>query len=131
MSPSRFAAAVFCSAFLAFAGAAGAQQLTPTLSLTGDGIVYAKPDLAIVQVGVEVTGKTAKDAIAQNSRQLAAALDAAKAAGIEARDLQTAGISLNPDSVRPDRTQPVRIVGFQAVNAVTIRVRDIGKLGGL
>lgn len=131
MHPSRFAAAVFCSAFLVLAGAATAQERIPTLSLTGDGIVNAKPDLAIVQVGVEVTAKTAKDAIAQNSKQLAAALDAAKAAGIEARDLQTAGISLNPDSVRPDRTQPVRIVGYQALNAVTIRVRDLGKLGGL
>jgi uncharacterized protein YggE len=130
MVSTRFLAAIVCSLFLTLAGAT-AQERIPTLSLTGDGIVNAKPDLAIVQVGVEVTAKTAKDAIAQNSKQLAAALDAAKAAGIEARDLQTAGISLNPDSVRPDRTQPVRIVGYQAVNAVTIRVRDIGKLGGL
>lgn len=130
MNAMRFAAVLF-SVFLALAGSAAAQERIPTLSLTGEGVVNAKPDLAIVQVGVEVTAKTAKDAIAQNSKQLAAALNAAKDAGIEPRDLQTAGISLNPDTVRPDKAQPIRIVGYQALNAVTIRVRDLSKLGAL
>jgi uncharacterized protein YggE len=131
MSRSRPAAAIFLFTFIMLGGTAAAQERIPTLSLTGDGVANAKPDLAIVQVGVEVTAKTAKDAIAQNSKLLGAALNAAKEAGIEARDLQTAGISLSPDTVRPDRSQPVRIVGYQAANAVTIRVREISKLGGL
>lgn len=116
------------------AGSALAQSDSPrisTLSLTGQGVVTAKPDVATVQVGVEVIRKTAKEAIAENSTLLGAALKAAKDSGIEPRDLQTAGLSLSPDTVRPDKNQPVRIVGYQANNMLSIRVRDIEKLGGL
>ena len=131
MKSTRLVPALVFAAFVLLTQSAVAQERIPTLSLTSEGFVTAKPDIATVQVGVEVTSKTARDAIAQNSKQLSAALNAAKEAGIEPRDLQTAGLSLSPDTVRPDRSQPARIVGYQAVNMVTIRVREIGKLGGL
>jgi uncharacterized protein len=103
----------------------------PMLTLTGEGSAEAKPELAILQVGVAVTAKVAKDALAENSRLLAAALNAAKEAGIEPRDLQTSGLSLRPDIVRAEKWPHREVIGYQVNNLVTMRVRDIEKLGGL
>ncbi|HRF08474.1 MAG TPA: SIMPL domain-containing protein [Xanthobacteraceae bacterium] len=108
-----------------------AQTRVPTLNLTGEGSAEASPELAVVQIGVAVTGKVAKDALAENSRLLAAALNAAKEQGIEARDLQTSGLSLRPDIVRAEKWPHREVIGYQVNNVVTMRVRDISKLGAL
>ncbi len=119
-----------------FAQAASAQTLPaqeriPTLTLSGIGQIEARPELATVQVGVAVTAKIAKDALVENSRLLAAALNAAKESGIEPRDLQTSGLSLRPDIVRAEKWPHREVIGYQVNNVVTMRVRDISKLGGL
>lgn len=103
----------------------------PTLALTGEGATEAQPELAIVQLGVAVTAKVAKDALAENSKLLAAALNAAKENGIEPRDMQTTGLALRPDIVRAEKWPHREIIGYQVNNNVTIRVRDISKLGAL
>lgn len=134
MNLVQFAAAALALSLLTQAAPAQnapAQPRIPTLTLTGEGSVEAKPELAIIQIGVAVTAKVAKDALAENSRLLAAALNAAKEAGIEPRDLQTSGLSLRPDIVRAEKWPHREIVGYQVNNLVTMRVRDIGKLGGL
>lgn len=130
---SLLAAAVALAVWIpnAYAQSLPAQPRIPTLTLTGEGIAEAKPELAVVQVGVAVTAKVAKDALAENSRLLAAALNAAKEAGIEPRDLQTSGLSLRPDIVRAEKWPHREVIGYQVNNLVTMRVRDISKLGAL
>jgi uncharacterized protein YggE len=125
--------AAFVLAFFAQAALAQTpeQPRIPTLTLTGEGTAEAQPELAVLQVGVAVTAKVAKDALAENSKLLTAALNAAKENGIEPRDLQTSGLSLRPDIIRAEKWPHREIVGYQVNNVVTMRVRDIGKLGGL
>lgn len=130
MKLMRFAAAAITAISL-LAGPVAAQQQISTLTLTGEGVVNASPDIATVQVGVAITGKVAKDALLENSKLLTAALNAAKENGIEPRDLQTSGISLTPDVTRPNDYQSVRIVGYRVNNMLSIRIRDLEKLGGL
>jgi uncharacterized protein YggE len=108
-----------------------AQERIPTLALSGEGDAEAQPELAILQVGVAVTAKIAKDALAENSRLLAAALNAAKESGIEPRDLQTSGLSLRPDIMRAEKWPHREVIGYQVNNLVTVRVRDLSKLGAL
>jgi uncharacterized protein YggE len=102
-----------------------AQPRVPVLNLTGEGAAEVQPELAILQIGVAVTAKVAKDALAENSKLLNAALNAAKEAGIEPRDLQTSGLSLRPDIVRAEKWPHREVIGYQVNNIVTIRVRDI------
>ena len=130
----RIFAAVLTLGLLVQGALAQTQPIPPrtaTLTLTGEGAAEAKPELAVLQVGVAVTAKVAKDALAENSRLLAAALNAAKEAGIEPRDLQTSGLSLRPDIVRAEKWPHREVIGYQVNNLVTMRVRDIEKLGGL
>jgi uncharacterized protein YggE len=133
---NRIALVVAALLFAAFSQNATAQTAPAlarisTLTLSGEGTAEAAPELAMVQIGVAVTAKVAKDALAENSKLLAAALNAAKESGIEPRDLQTSGLSLRPDIVRAEKWPHREVIGYQVNNVVTMRVRDIGKLGAL
>jgi uncharacterized protein YggE len=108
---------------------AAAAQESARITVTGEGRVDARPDLATITLGVTSEGKTAAEAMVANSTGLAAVLARLKAAGIEDRDVQTTGLSLNPNwQSKPDGTDPA-IVGYIASNMVTVRVRALEKLG--
>jgi uncharacterized protein YggE len=119
----------------AFAGAALAQAApaaTPTLTVTGEGHVDAAPDMATVSLGVTTEGATAADALAANNAAQTEILAALTAAGVVARDVQTSGLNLNPvwDN-RPVENGIPKISGYMASNVVTIRARDLDRLGAL
>ncbi|MCR8723846.1 SIMPL domain-containing protein [Frigidibacter sp. ROC022] len=111
---------------------AGAGAVAPMASLTvsAEGHVDAAPDMAVVSVGVTTTGETAAGALAENSDRVAALLATLKRQGIEARDIQTSGLNLNPvfdkDGQKAGRQE---ITGYRVSNVVTVRVRALDRLG--
>jgi uncharacterized protein YggE len=57
-------------------------------------------------------------------------LQALKGAGIDAKDVQTSRLSLQPQNAS-NRTGPSAITGYRASNRVTIRVRDVSKVASV
>jgi uncharacterized protein YggE len=113
-----------------------AAQTVParTLSIAGNAEVHAVPDVALVSTGVVTEGETAAAALKANSAALTKVVDAIRSSGVEGRDLQTSGLSLQAHTYRPEKpsaTDRPRIVGYTAANEVTLRVRDLAKLGDL
>lgn len=104
---------------------------TALITVTGEGSVEAKPDMATVTLGVMTEAATAAEAMAANSVQLGAVLEQLRAGGIADRDIQTSGLSLNANWQQPDGETSPRIVGYQAMNQLTVRVRDLDALGGV
>lgn len=104
-----------------------------SIAVTGEGRVAVAPDMAMVSIGVTTEADTAREALDANNSQLAAALAAIKAAGIEDRDIQTAGLSLGPryDYNRSGSDGAPAVTGFVAANTLTVRVRALDALGGL
>lgn len=101
------------------------------ITVTGEGRVDGAPDLATVMLGVTTDGTTAAEAMAANTIKLGMMLEQLRAGGIEDRDIQTSGLSLNPTWSQPtDGTAP-KIAGYQATNQLTVRVRALDKLGGI
>jgi uncharacterized protein YggE len=114
---------------------AAAQEPGPparTVSVTGAAEVEAVPDLATVSAGVDTQAETAAAALAANSAAMTAVFAALEASGIERRDMQTSNLSLGAiwEPYR-DGEQPPRVIGYQASNMVTVRVRDITKVGAV
>ncbi len=99
------------------------------ITVTGEGRVEAAPDMATVSLGVVTEGTTAAEAMAANTIQLAAVLEQLKMGGIEDRDIQTSGLSLNPNWQQTEADPTPRIVGYQASNMLTVRVRKLDQLG--
>ena len=100
------------------------------VTVIGEGTVAVAPDLAIIRVGVSSQGKSAREASDANAKQMTAVLAAIKDAGIAERDMQTSRLSLQPQ-YDPNRSAPTRLLGFQASNQVTVKIREIDKLAGI
>lgn len=134
----RVLSAVFLSGALAFPGLsvpglamAEVTAAPATITVTGEGVVTATPDLATVSLGVTTQGATASDAMAANTAALSAVLERVKAAGVEGRDIQTSTLNLNPNWAHGDGSSMPEIRGYVATNMVQIRVRDLAGLGAV
>jgi uncharacterized protein YggE len=110
-------------------GAAAAQtpdKLPSLITVSGEGQGGIVPDLAILSGGVTSAGKTAREASEANAKAMTAVMAAIKAGGVAEQDVQTSRLSLQP--VRDPNRNELRIVGFQATNQVTIKIRDMAKI---
>ncbi|MGI1663474.1 SIMPL domain-containing protein [Palleronia sp. KMU-117] len=109
-----------------------AQEVPRTIVVSGLGEVSAVPDMAYVTLGAQAEAATAAEALAATSAAVAASLEVLTGAGIDARDIQTSGISLSPRMVWPENGNGApRIEGYVASNQLTVRVRDLEVLGGV
>ncbi len=108
-----------------------------SISIDGRGEVRAAPDMATVMSGVTTQGATAREALDANTAAMSELIAALKEAGIEARDIQTSGFSVNPNYVYSDARDelgyslPPKINGYQVANSVTVIVRDLEELGSI
>jgi uncharacterized protein YggE len=107
----------------------------PVIVVTGQGDATLVPDLAIVNLSVAETAKTAREALDSNNKAMTSVLKGLKDQGITARDLQTSGLSIQPQYIYPqneDGTQkPPVLNGYTVTNGLTVRVRDLAKLGAI
>jgi len=137
--PSPFPRSLVVAAALALAllaTAACAQQAQPPvagtdgtlLSISAQGEAHRVPDVASLSTGVVTQAADANAAMRANAAQMDKVMAAIRAAGIAERDIRTAGVNVNPQ-YRYAENEPPKITGYQASNTVSLKVRDIGKLG--
>ena len=106
----------------------------PRIHVVGEGEVAVAPDMAIVTLAVMREAETARQALDEGNAAMADVIEAMKQAGVEPRDLQTAGLQISPRYVYPqggDGEQQPRIVAYQVSNTLTVRVRDIASVGAV
>ena len=108
-----------------------------SITIEGRGEVMAAPDMAQINSGVTTQGATAREALDANSAAMAELIAELKASGIEARDIQTSGFSVNPNYVYTEERDangyslPPKIAGYQVANTVTVNVRALDTLGSI
>jgi uncharacterized protein len=111
-----------------------AQQADPPsgLMLTGVGEVRARPDLAIVRIGVVSHAATARAALDDNNRAMEAVMAALGDQDIAERDLQTSHFNIQP-RYRYDRNHegPPRIDGYEVSNQLAVTIRRLDRLGAV
>ena len=116
---------------------ARAQSATQTAPLPADATLLSVsaqaearrvPDVATISAGVVTQAADANAAMRDNATQMDKVMAAVRGAGIAERDVQTSGISVQPQYKYAENSPPT-ITGYQASNTVNIKVRDIGKLG--
>ena len=126
---------------MALATAAGMPALAGgearrSLSLSGHGEVVAKPDIAIVQLGVEKQAPEARQALRAASEAMAAVFAVLKDRwNVAEKDMMTSGFSVTPQYVYPKksygRKEGPKLVGSRVSEMLTVRVRDMEALGGM
>ena len=113
---------------------AGNGDPVPRILVSGQGSVDVAPDMAILTLTVTQEAPTASAALDANSSAMEKVLEAMKTEGVEARDLQTSGFSIQPRYHFPspessDDHQAPRIVAYVVRNSLSVRVRDISAVG--
>jgi hypothetical protein len=100
-----------------------------TISVTGTATISKTPDLLVVQFGVEMQNKTAKDALDANSLSMNQIIDAIKAVGIAEDDISTASFNIYP--VYEGYEEPLtkrwtqELVGYRVSNTVTVKTTQL------
>ena len=122
------------AALLAAPAAVLAQQVEieaegPVIELSVYESVTAEPDLVTIGAGVTSQARTAVEAMRLNAREMQSVIDQIKALGVDEKDIQTTGISLNAqyDYDRQNQRQVFR--GYQVSNRVSVKLRDIQETG--
>ncbi len=132
---SKYYFAAVLAAGLVSANTAFAEDISPSkISLQGTGTVSVAPDMAILNLGVVREAKSAREALTANNQAMNAVLSAMKAFGVEDKDLQTSNLNIQPRYHYPKRSldseqKPPKIVGYVVNNNLTVRIRELDKVG--
>lgn len=99
----------------------GVEHDETLLSVSATGEAETKPDMAVFQAGIETFGTTGKEASTANAEKIGELVEALKAAGVPAKDIQTRSVGIDRLDWGPRKGQ------YQANNVVAVTVRDIAK----
>jgi uncharacterized protein len=102
-----------------------------TISLSASGAVKTTPDKVDISTGVTTEAKTAREALDQNTEAMTKVVEALKADGIDAKDIQTVNFSIGPVYEQKAEGKPPVVVGYRVTNQVRITLHDIKKLGAI
>ena len=97
-----------------------------TFTVSGEGKSIAKPDVAVLTVGVSANGSTVKAAQEQINLNINKVTEAIKKLGISPEDIKTTNYSINPNIDYSGGNQ--RITGYSASTNLSIKIRDIDKV---
>jgi uncharacterized protein YggE len=113
-----------------FAAVAVAEQAR--ITVIGQGQISVVPDMAIITMGVTTQGKTAADALDENSALMNGVIAALKGADIVDKDIQTTNLNLQPIwNHRQNNGEAPKIEGYRAMNNLTVHVRELDDLGAI
>jgi uncharacterized protein YggE len=101
----------------------------PKLSVVGTGQATVSPNLLTVVVQVDAGGPSAAAALATDDADAARALSTFENGGVQAKDITTSGLSLQPQYAYPKGVPT--LTGYEVDNSVTATLRDIAKSGAI
>ena len=104
-------------------------QLPRTITVVGEGTVAVEPDVAQVQIGVDMTGDTADEARAEVATTMDAIMAALTRLKIPKKDIQTSGFSIFAERPTTPDGLPSDQVIYHVSNNVTVTIRDLAKAG--
>ena len=100
---------------------------SPQVVVTGEGIVKATPNQALINIGAESRSKVSKDAQQRNAEAMTAVQQKLAAFGIPKDAIKTTAIDLQMEFDYANGRQTPR--GYVARNTIEVRVDDLLKLG--
>jgi uncharacterized protein len=98
-----------------------------TIIVTGTGQVRGVPDVLSLTLGVSTRDKSAGAALKHNSELSNKLVGVLKDAGVDAKDIQTANLSISPvyDS------DGENVIAYGVSNTVDVKIRDLDKAGDI
>jgi uncharacterized protein YggE len=98
------------------------------IHVSGTGTASAKPNMAVIYLGIKTQTDTADKAQRDNAELMNKVLDALKAQGIPESDIETVSYWLTPLTTYPNGEEP-KIVGYRCCNNIAVTVKDVSQTG--
>ena len=95
-----------------------------SIQVSGAAVVNVKPDRALIKLGVQSNGKSAKEAQAKNAVTIRQVVKALTTLGVEVKDIATDWYVIEP---LYDDYDSLHIKGYRIYNIVEITMRDVQK----
>lgn len=99
-----------------------------TIQVTGSGSVDAKPDIAVINIGVNSEDANPQNALSRNNAATAKVISELEGAGVEKKDLQTSNFSIYPQ-YRTEGENKHQVVTYRVSNTVTVKIRNVEHVG--
>jgi len=97
------------------------------ITISAEGKTFAKPDIALIKVGLSSEGMVVQDVVKENTEKMNAVLKEIKDLGIVEKDIETVNYSLSP---RYDWKEGQRIFrGYTLTQEIRVKIRDFEKIG--
>lgn len=100
------------------------------ITFDGEGKVYAKPDLAILQLGLTNEATTSEEVVTKNNDKMNSITKEIKALGIEDKDIETTNYNLSPKYNYTDNRGSF-IDGYTLNQDIQIKIRDFDKISAV
>lgn len=95
------------------------------VSVSAEGKITAKPDIAILNFSVVTQATTVKDVTRQGNEKMTKVIAALKALKIDAKDIRTSQYNLQPEYRYDNTGRPPTITGYRLDQQVTVKVRNL------
>lgn len=95
--------------------------------VTGEGVVSVVPDVAVVNLGVEVQASTVTEAQSEAAEAMGAVLEELKGRDVSEKDIKTQQYNISP--VRRWHEDKEILLGYRVTNMVTVKIREVGNAG--
>ncbi len=108
-----------------------------TISVSGKGEIYAKPDLALVTFSVKNEAKQVSEAMQENAKKMNEVITFLKQKGIAEKDLKTTSFNIYPRyeyqtgeiGIYSHPSGKRVLVGYEVNQSLQVKVRDLTKIG--
>ncbi len=101
---------------------------TTGIAVSGHGEATGTPDTAFFNVAVQVNRKTVAEARDDAAKSADAVISSIKQNGIDAKDIQTTGLNIQPEYVYPPNGGTPTVNGYVVYNNVSVKVRKLEQL---
>ena len=100
-------------------------------SVVGSGTVYAKADIANIEVGLKTgTKKTAAEATTESTNKMNQITTEITKLGVEDKDIKTSNYTLSP-VYNWTNAKGQELVGYEVTQTLTLKIRDLSKIGDI
>ena len=96
--------------------------------MSGEGTVYAAPDVAYLEVGVQTVDADLSKAFAQTGDKITGVLNALKQLGIEDKDIQTSGVNVSPQNQYDNNGNMTGVSSYTVSNSVEVTIRKVDQV---
>ncbi|HMT01166.1 MAG TPA: SIMPL domain-containing protein [Candidatus Absconditabacterales bacterium] len=97
--------------------------ISNTISVNGEGKIFAKPDMVILTIAASEQGKTTQEAQKKTNDKLAQIQQILAKKGISKDDIQTSNISMYPEYNYENNSS--KMVGYRSNHTLTIKIKKI------